>query len=75
MHEMSDNRNHFMAAQEPDEGRYLLVLSGAPERVLGACKEIFIHGRKLELTPEWIQKITVVFEKLASAGERVQGEI
>ena len=38
------------------EGRYLLVMKGAPERVLARCGQILINGEEQEMTAEWRSK-------------------
>merc|ERR1712025_718534 len=38
---------------DPSDQRYLLVMKGAPERILDRCSTILIDGKEEELTQEW----------------------
>jgi len=51
----------------------VLVLKGAPERVLRMCKKIMINGEEVALTAEWEQRYTEAYESLGGLGERVLG--
>lgn len=51
----------------------VLVLKGAPERVLRMCKKIMVQGEEVELTSEWEQRYTDAYESLGGLGERVLG--
>ena len=51
----------------------VLLLKGAPERVIRMCKTICINGQKVELTKEWKEKFQNAYESLGGLGERVLG--
>ena len=51
----------------------LLVLKGAPERVLRMCSHILINGEQVPMTPEWTAKYNAAYESLGAMGERVLG--
>lgn len=58
---------------DPKEERYLLVMKGAPERILDRCSTILVSGHDLELTQSWKDKFEESYEKLGGLGERVLG--
>merc|ERR1712176_1277541 len=64
-----------LSIHETDESdnRYLLVMRGAPERILDRCSTIMINGEELEMTEEWRNKFTTAYETLGGMGERVLG--
>ncbi|GMH44219.1 hypothetical protein BSKO_12153 [Bryopsis sp. KO-2023] len=54
-------------------GKPVLLLKGAPERVMRMCKRIMVNGNEIELTREWEEKYTEAYESLGGMGERVLG--
>lgn len=58
---------------EESDNRYLLVMKGAPERILERCTDIMINGDLVEMTEEWKVKFTTAYETLGGMGERVLG--
>ena len=52
---------------------HLLVMKGAPERVLQRCKTIMINGEEKELTEEWKDSFNNAYLELGGLGERVLG--
>uniref|UniRef100_A0A0K2TPI0 Sodium/potassium-transporting ATPase subunit alpha n=1 Tax=Lepeophtheirus salmonis TaxID=72036 RepID=A0A0K2TPI0_LEPSM len=63
IHESEDNKDR----------RYILVMKGAPERILERCSTIVIDGQELPLTPEWKDKFNSAYMELGGLGERVLG--
>ena len=59
--------------RDPTDLRHLLVMKGAPEKIMALCNRILIKDREYELTPEWKQKYNHVYSYLGSLGERVLG--
>jgi sodium/potassium-transporting ATPase subunit alpha len=55
-----------------ESGR-LLVMKGAPERILEHCSKILINGKEEELTTEWKDAFNKSYEALGGMGERVLG--
>ena len=51
----------------------VLLLKGAPERVLKMCKNIMINGEEVPLDAEWERQYTTAYETLGGMGERVLG--
>ena len=62
IHETNDN-----------DKRYLLVMKGAPERIIEKCKTIYIEGGDLELNDFWKNKCNAANAELGGYGERVLG--
>ena len=56
-----------------NDPRYLLVMKGAPERILSRCTTIMIDGREQTLTDEWKKAYNSAYEELGGYGERVLG--
>ena len=59
---------------EEDE-RHLLVMKGAPERILDRCTTILMKGEELEMTDEWRTAFNNAYLELGGLGERVLGKI
>ncbi|XP_026817453.1 sodium/potassium-transporting ATPase subunit alpha-like isoform X3 [Rhopalosiphum maidis] len=53
--------------------RYLLVMKGAPERVLDRCSTIFIGGKEKVLDEEMREAFNNAYLELGGLGERVLG--
>lgn len=51
----------------------LMVMKGAPERILEKCNKILINGETLEMTEEWRSSFNEAYETLGGMGERVLG--
>merc|ERR1712147_543125 len=68
-----NSTNKWQLSIHEVEGRYLLVMGGAPERVLARCGQILINGEEQEMTDEWRSKYDKAYEHLGGLGERVLG--
>ena len=60
-------------SEDKDDPRYLLVMKGAPERILARCSTIMMNGEELELTEEWKDAFNNAYLELGGLGERVLG--
>ena len=58
----------------PASSEYLLVMKGAPERILDRCSTIMINGKDEEMTQEWRDSFNQAYLDLGGLGERVLGE-
>merc|ERR1711874_797061 len=58
---------------DPDEKRALLVMKGAPERILQLCSTIVIDGQERALTEDWKNAFETAYMELGGLGERVLG--
>jgi len=52
---------------------HLLVMKGAPERILDRCSTIVIDGVEHDMTEEWKEKFEIAYMELGGLGERVLG--
>merc|ERR1719412_1620348 len=63
IHETDDKR----------DDRYLLVMKGAPERILQRCSTIMVDGTERPMTQEWKDAFEEAYMSLGGLGERVLG--
>jgi sodium/potassium-transporting ATPase subunit alpha len=56
-----------------DDSFHLLVMKGAPERILERCSSILINGEEMEMTDEWKENFNNAYLELGGLGERVLG--
>ncbi|CAG7835367.1 unnamed protein product [Allacma fusca] len=59
--------------EDPSDPRYLLVMKGAPERILDRCSTIFIGGKEKVLDEEMKEAFNNAYLELGGLGERVLG--
>lgn len=59
--------------EDPDDSRNLLVMKGAPERILDRCSTILINGEEKPLNDEWREAFNNAYLELGGLGERVLG--
>jgi len=59
-------------ADEPGNP-YLLVMKGAPERILERCSTIIMDGKEMEMTDEQRVSFNTAYDELGGMGERVLG--
>ncbi|XP_011763470.1 potassium-transporting ATPase alpha chain 1 isoform X1 [Macaca nemestrina] len=59
--------------EDPRDPRHLLVMKGAPERVLERCSSILIKGQELPLDEQWREAFQTAYLSLGGLGERVLG--
>lgn len=55
------------------EPRHLLVMKGAPERILDRCSSILLHGKEEPLDEELKDAFQNAYLELGGLGERVLG--
>ena len=60
--------------EDPLDLRYLLVMKGAPERILERCSTILIKGQELPLDEQWSEAFQTAYMDLGGLGERVLGK-
>merc|ERR1712172_8024 len=72
-----NSQNKFQVSihetEDPNEKRYLLVMKGAPERILQRCTSIVIDGTERVMTQEWKDAFESAYMELGGLGERVLG--
>merc|ERR1712172_486375 len=72
-----NSQNKFQVSihetEDPNEKRYLMVMKGAPERILERCSTIVIDGTERPLTQDWKNAFETSYMQLGGLGERVLG--
>ncbi|QQP54484.1 Sodium/potassium-transporting ATPase subunit alpha, partial [Caligus rogercresseyi] len=72
----NSTNKYQVSIHEPEDKkdrRYILVMKGAPERILERCSTILIDGQELPLTQDWKNKFNSAYMELGGLGERVLG--
>jgi len=71
----NSSNKYQVSVHQTDDGdeRYLLVMKGAPERILERCSSIYMDGSDLELTDFWKAQFNNSYLELGGLGERVLG--
>merc|ERR1711997_1222953 len=59
--------------EDKNDNRQLLVMKGAPERIVDRCSTIIVEGRELPMTEEWKNAFETAYMELGGLGERVLG--
>ncbi|KAJ0066305.1 hypothetical protein NL108_010941, partial [Boleophthalmus pectinirostris] len=59
--------------EDPNDNRYLLVMKGAPERILERCSTIMIQGKEQPMDEELKDSFQNAYMELGGLGERVLG--
>merc|ERR1712198_198901 len=59
--------------EDKNDPRYLLVMKGAPERILERCSTIYINGEEKPLDEEMKEAFNNAYLELGGLGERVLG--
>merc|ERR1711970_1370441 len=59
--------------EDKSDSRYLLVMKGAPERILERCSTIVVDGKERVMTQEWKDAFESAYMELGGLGERVLG--
>jgi len=72
-----NSQNKFQVSihetEDPNERRYLMVMKGAPERIVERCTTIVVDGTERPLTQEWKNSFETAYMELGGLGERVLG--
>jgi len=69
----STNKYQVSIHEQDGKDGYLLVMKGAPERILERCSTINVNGQEIPLDDEWKAKFENAYIELGSLGERVLG--
>jgi len=69
----STNKWQLSVHEVEGDSRHLMVMKGAPERILERCSQIMIDGELQEMTPEWSDRFNAAYMELGGMGERVLG--
>jgi magnesium-transporting ATPase (P-type) len=60
--------------EDTNDKRFLMVMKGAPERILEKCSTIMIHGQEQPLDKNAAHAFHTAYMELGGLGERVLGE-
>ncbi|VDD83150.1 unnamed protein product [Mesocestoides corti] len=71
----NSTNKYQVSVHETNDGddRYLVVMKGAPERILDRCSTILIDGQELHMDDEWRENFNNAYLELGGIGERVLG--
>jgi sodium/potassium-transporting ATPase subunit alpha len=71
----STNKFQVSVHETPDvkDPRYILVMKGAPERILDRCNTIMINGEEKPMDQDWKDAFNHSYLELGGLGERVLG--
>ncbi|XP_077985595.1 sodium/potassium-transporting ATPase subunit alpha-3-like isoform X1 [Glandiceps talaboti] len=58
---------------DPEDNRHILVMKGAPERILDRCTSVLMHGKEIPLDDEIKEAFNNAYLELGGLGERVLG--
>lgn len=68
-HQLSIHEN-----EDENDNRYLLVMKGAPERILDRCSTIMLQGKEQPMDDEMKEAFQNAYLELGGLGERVLGK-
>lgn len=60
--------------EDPNDPRYLLVMKGAPERIMDRCTTVLHHGKEQPIDEHFREAFNTAYLELGGLGERVLGE-
>merc|ERR1712172_262208 len=60
-------------SSDPSDKGYIMMMKGAPERILERCSTICIDGKDLPLTQQWKDNFEAAYMELGGLGESVLG--
>merc|ERR1712020_826138 len=70
----STNKYQVSIHEYPEgDSVHLLVMKGAPERILDRCSTIVVNGVEHQMTADWKEKFETAYMELGGLGERVLG--
>merc|ERR1712168_317604 len=69
----SMNKWQLSVHEIESDNRHLMVMKGAPERILDRCSHIMVDGEVVEMTEEWANRFNAAYMELGGMGERVLG--
>merc|ERR1711981_357372 len=69
----STNKYQVSIHEQAGKSNYLLVMKGAPERILERCTTIHVNGQDLPMDQQWKERFNAAYMDLGGMGERVLG--
>lgn len=61
--------------ENPNDARCILVMKGAPERILERCSTILMHGKEVPMDDNFREAFNNAYMELGGLGERVLGKL
>lgn len=59
--------------EDPNDPRYLLVMKGAPERIMDRCSTVILNGKEQPIDDSFREAFNAAYLELGGLGERVLG--
>ncbi|XP_046344177.1 sodium/potassium-transporting ATPase subunit alpha-like [Haliotis cracherodii] len=59
--------------EDPNDPRYLLVMKGAPERIMDRCSTVLLNGKEQPIDDSFREAFNAAYLELGGLGERVLG--
>lgn len=56
------------------DGKYILVMKGAPEKIMSLCSTAWINGADVTITPKHKKDFEDIYNKFGNQGQRVLGK-
>ena len=69
----STNKYQVSVHETESEASNVIVMKGAPERIIERCSTILVNGQEKVMTDDWKDKFEDAYISLGSLGERVLG--
>ena len=69
----SVNKYQVSIHESENKNNYIVVMKGAPERIVERCSSILVDGVEQPMTESWIKKFNEAYLTLGGMGERVLG--
>jgi len=69
----STNKYQVSIHESESKAYYMLVMKGAPERILERCSTILIDGKEQQMSEQWKESFNHAYMALGGLGERVLG--
>ena len=64
---------HELKAAKAGDNTHVILMKGAPERIVERCSTIYMNGADVPLSGQWLDKFHKAYEALGGLGERVLG--
>lgn len=71
---ISSHQLSIHETEDENDNRYLLVMKGAPERILDRCSAIMLQGKEQPMDDEMKEAFQNAYLELGGLGERVLGK-
>ena len=69
----STNKYQVSIHESEDKSHHILVMKGAPDRIIDRCSSILINGLEQPMSEQWTKMFNEAYLELGGTGERVLG--